>query len=156
MKKFIVGAVFLGLVACGQGQQASVQAPAASGASDFSREYTSVVLPANVDFDFGYTLVSERTFVKPENLEVRRGLMLEFLDGDVSSTVKSLADSFKKSGFSSRVVKSGTALILTRKNSPEIYVEVKDVAERKPQSDGAKGSVWISWGVGSLQQTAAE
>lgn len=155
MKRFVIGTAFLALAACSQGEQVPAQAVALS-ASDFSREYVSVVIPAKVDLDFSYKLVSERTFVKPENLEVRRGLMLEFTDGDVASTVKSLADAFKRDGFSSRVVKSGAGLILTKKNSPEIYAEVKDVAGRKPQSDGAKGSVWISWSVGSLQRTAAE
>lgn len=154
VKAVIFGSLLLGLAACSQGggvgSQPSAQA-AQAPALDFSKEYAAVVLPANVNLDFKFTLVMDRTFVKPQTHELRRGVMLEFPEGDVASLVNSLADAFAKDGYAAKRVKSGSGLMLTKKGNPDIYAEVRIGNGQKLRTPDAKGAIWVSWTVGALQ-----
>src|SRR5690606_42017395 len=94
----LVMAMALVLAACGGADQSATGAqPQVSKVDDFSRRFTSVVLPQGVGLSFQFVVVSERLYTK-NNGETRRGLVLEFPHGCAESIVQTLGGDLAKAG----------------------------------------------------------
>lgn len=146
----LVMAMALVLAACGGADQSATGAqPQVSQVDDFSRRFTSVVLPQGVDLSFQFVLVSERLYTK-NNGETRRGLVLEFPHGSAESIAQTLVADFAKAGYKPRRAPATESdgrvkITLTKKRAVPFYVEVRPTGERKTSVEGAAGTIWISW-----------
>ena len=106
MNMIKISLILLGLLtllaACGGADQSATGVqPQVSQVDDFSRRFTSVVLPQGVDLSFQFVLVSERLYTK-NNGETRRGLVLEFPHGSAESIAQTLVADFAKAGYKPR------------------------------------------------------
>ena len=158
VKKFalimIVAVVWLAGCAGGEppSGQERVVAGALAGGDDFSRRFVAVVLPPRVDLQFPFVLTSERLYTRENGGETRRGLMLEFTEGDAGSVAEELVRGFGKGGYKPRRAPAATpegrvAFTLTKRGSVPVYVDVRPAGKRKLGAPGALGTVWISWRV---------
>ena len=147
----LVVAMALALAGCGDADRSAVSRTQAqpSTADDFSRRFTSVVLPQGVDLSFQFVLVSERLYTK-NNGETRRGLVLQFSHGSPESIAQTLVADFAKAGYKPRRPLATEAdgrvkVTLAKKRAVPFYVEVRPAGERKTSVEGAAGTIWISW-----------
>lgn len=126
------------------------QSPAAI--DDFSRRFVAVVLPPKVELEFPFALTSERLYTREDGGETRRALMLEFTERDAGSVLEELVRGFAKGGYKPRRIPAATAegrirFTMVRRGSVPVYVDVRPVGNRKLETTGALGTVWISWRV---------
>lgn len=156
MKKFalIMIASALWLAGCGGGEfppgQEPVATQSAPAVDEFSRRFVAVVLPPKVELEFPFILTSERLYTREEGGEIRRGLMLEFSEGDTGSVLEELVRGFAKGGYKPRRIPAASAegrvrFTMAKRGGVPVYIDVRPAGSRKLETSGALGTVWISW-----------
>ena len=157
MKEILLAtAVALALAACSRPQPAADIAPTATaetaaiaGAAPLPcAEPGYALLPKGITLEFPYHLRADRVYLDKQGNE-RRRVVLEFLDGDVESTLAAADASLVRSGFAARSRRNqpnGNIVVpYARKGTPGITVFGSSTVGPNPSNPAAKGTIALDY-----------
>ncbi|SRR5690606_10014520 len=103
---------------------------------------------AAIRFDFPFRVARDRVY-SSDNDTLRRGISLEYLEGDGEGRWNDVIASMQKAGFEQTNASTDSPLSGTFKKpgQPGIFVKVSPEPGKNPTGDDVKGSVWLSWTV---------
>lgn len=91
---------------------------------------------------------SDKIYTKKDG-EVRRGVMLEYLQGDADSALSAVAKAFGDMGYLSKGPPSTDGIGQIRqqfqKDGKGLFLGVSPEPGKSPANPEAKGTIWISW-----------
>ncbi|WP_140909333.1 hypothetical protein [Cognatiluteimonas lumbrici] len=128
---------------------ASVATEQAPAAPCVDNAFYSPMPDASLRFDFPFRIARDRVYAD-DNGTPRRGLSLEYLEGNADEVWSSVSNTMLNAGYEqadapSALPYSGT---FTKQDQPAIFVKVATDPVKNPTGDDVKGSVWLSWVVG--------
>lgn len=141
----------LGLAACSAGQQDATSPAAVADTSDTpcpqGQAYAFMPDEA-LEVSFPFHLRSDRIYLK--QTELRRGIELEYLQGEPAGVWAGLRESLGTAGYAPLGERSVDSKGVIRQNyskdgRPNLFVAVIPDAGRKPANPDAKGVVRFSW-----------
>lgn len=159
LRIFLVSAIVFSAACSGPkqpvAQDASAVAQDASAKAELSQScpetppFYSPLPDTSLKFNFPFHLKSDRIYAAG-NGEARRGIVLEFLDGDSEQTWSSLDASLIAAGYAPaaeiKVDQAGKKQRPYSKNgAPGLSIAVSSDPSTNPANPDAKGVIWISW-----------
>lgn len=159
-RRFMMVGALLALAGCSNGDvaapptnQVAALPPAAStepAAAEPCAEnaFYSPLPDARIRFDFPFRIARDRVYTTEAGAP-RRGLTIDYLEGDAGQVWTDIGKSMEAAGFSATGDVTGTKGTFVKPGRPSLYVEVKPGPAEGLSGPDAKGNVWISWSVKS-------
>lgn len=120
----------------------AAESPFCPGASTFY----SPLPDDTIRFKFPFHLARDRIY-KVDNGAVRRGLMLEYLDGSPEQIWMQVRESLAVAGYNTAADASAgnKGAAFSKKGKPSLFANVSQGPVASPSNPEAKGTIWISW-----------
>lgn len=96
-------------------------------------------------FDFPFQIARDRVYTTDSD-GTRRGLTIEYLEGDSEQVWASIKKSMTEAGFRQvGDITNESKGTFSKQGKPSIYVGVTSGPIQSPTSPDTKGSIWMSW-----------